>query len=464
MIMKNWTDKKVIVLGAARQGTALSRFLAEKGARVILTDLHGPETLSAEALALKDKGVELCLGSHPLDLLEGADLVCVSGGVPLNIPFLQEAARRRIKLSNDSQVFLEACPAPVVGITGSAGKTTTTALLGLMARKYFEMKQSPRRAWVGGNIGNPLIGQVAEMHADDLVILELSSFQLELMTLSPQVAVVLNITPNHLDRHGTMQAYTAAKARILNHQHQGDVAVLNRDDAGSWELSYHLKSDLISFGFNRPETNQNGTYIHKDSVYLQIERQQLKMFPVEWIRLRGQHNISNVLAACAAAAGASLALPAIQSAVEEFTGVAHRLEFVRNVRGADWYNDSIATAPERTLAALLSFQSPVILLLGGRDKNLPWEKLAEHVRSRVRHVILFGEAAELISSALGSVQPNQTLQSISRCASLQEAVQKAAELAQDGDSVLLSPGGTSYDAFKDFEERGECFRQWVNAL
>ena len=353
---------------------------------------------------------------------------------------------------------------PVVGITGSAGKTTTTALLGLMARKYFEMKQSPRRAWVGGNIGNPLIGQVAEMHPDDLVILELSSFQLELMTLSPQVAVVLNITLNHLDRHGTMQAYTAAKARILNHQHQGDVAVLNRDDAGSWELSYHLKSDLISFGFNRPEANQSGTYIHKDSIYLQIERQQLKMFPVEWIRLRGQHNISNVLAACAAAAGASLALPAIQSAVEEFTGVAHRLEFVRNVRGADWYNDSIATAPERTLAALLSFQSPVILLLGGRDKNLPWEKLAEHVRSRVRHVILFGEAAELISSALGSVQPNQTLQSISRCASLQEAVQKAAELAQDGDSVLLSPGGTSYDAFKDFEERGECFRQWVNAL
>lgn len=190
--MKNWTDKKVIVLGAARQGTALSRFLAEKGARVILSDLRGPETLSAEALALKDKGVELCLGSHPLDLLEGADLVCVSGGVPLNIPFLQEAARRRIKLSNDSQVFFEVCPAPVVGITGSAGKTTTTALLGLMARKYFEMKQSPRRAWVGGNIGNPLIEQVTEMHADDLVIVELSSFQLELMTLSPQVAVVLN--------------------------------------------------------------------------------------------------------------------------------------------------------------------------------------------------------------------------------------------------------------------------------
>lgn len=462
--MKNWTDKKVIVIGAARQGTALSRFLVNQGARVVLTDLHGPEALSAEALTLKDAGVELCLGSHPLELLEGADLVCVSGGVPLTIPFLQEATSRGIKLSNDSQVFVEACPATVVGITGSAGKTTTTALLGLMAQKYFEMKQSPHRAWVGGNIGNPLIGQLEEIHADDLVILELSSFQLELMTVSPQVAVVLNITPNHLDRHGTMQAYAAAKARILNYQHQGDVAVLNRDDAGSWELATQSKSDLISFGFNRPEGNQSGTYIHRDSVYLQIDRQQLKMFPVEWIQLRGQHNISNVLAACAAAAAASLALPAIQTAVEEFTGVPHRLEFVRTVRGADWYNDSIATAPERTLAALQSFQGPLVLLLGGRDKDLPWEKLAEQVHSRVRHAVLFGEAAELISRALGTVRAGETLQSITQCANLYEAVQKAAELAQEGDTVLLSPGGTSYDAFKDFEERGESYRQWVNAL
>ena len=180
--------------------------------------------------------------------------------------------------------------------------------------------------------------------------------------------------------------------------------------------------------------------------------------------MRGQHNISNVLAACAAAAAASLALPAIQSAVEEFTGVPHRLEFVRNVRGADWYNDSIATAPERTLAALQSFQGPLVLLLGGRDKDLPWEKLAGEVHSRVRHTVLFGEAADLISRALGTVKGGETLQSITQCANLYEAVQKAAELAQENDTVLLSPGGTSYDAFKDFEERGEYFRQWVNAL
>jgi UDP-N-acetylmuramoylalanine--D-glutamate ligase len=461
--MKNWTDKKVIVIGAARQGTALSRFLVNQGARVVLTDLHGPEALSAEALTLKDAGVELCLGSHPLELLEGADMVCVSGGVPLTIPFLQEAVRRRIQLSNDSQIFMEVCPAIVVGITGSAGKTTTTALLGLMARKFFEMKQSPRHAWVGGNIGNPLIEHVTEMQADDLVILELSSFQLELMTVSPQVAVVLNITPNHLDRHGTMQAYAAAKARILNYQHQGDVAVLNRDDAGPGSLQPSRKSDLISFGFNRPEGNQSGTYIHRDSVYLQIDRQQLKMFPVEWIQLRGQHNISNVLAACAAAAAASLALPAIQTAVEEFTGVPHRLEFVRTVRGADWYNDSIATA-RNARSPRCSLSGSLVLLLGGRDKDLPWEKLAEQVHSRVWHAVLFGEAAELISRALGTVRAGETLQSITQCANLYEAVQKAAELAQEGDTVLLSPGGTSYDAFKDFEERGESYRQWVNAL
>lgn len=462
--MENWSGKKVIVIGAARQGTALSRYLASKGAQVILTDMHSLDDLPANLPDLEKLGIQLRLGGHPLELLEGADLVCVSGGVPLTIPFIQAVLQRCIPLSNDSQIFLEACPAQVIGITGSSGKTTTTALVGLMAQKYFEMKQNGHRAWVGGNIGNPLIEQVDQIDEDDLVVLELSSFQLELMTRSPQIAAILNITPNHLDRHGSMQAYIAAKSRILRFQHAGDVAILNRDDPGSWSLAEHLKSDLISFGFQKPDSKQNGTYIYKDAIWLQLGRESLKMLPLEWIQLPGRHNIANVLAACAIAAAASLALPAIQTAIEEFTGIPHRLEFIRNINGADWYNDSIATAPERTMAAIEAFEGPLVLLLGGRDKNLPWDDLAQLIHQRVRAVVLFGEAAGLIEKALGAVKKGETLQVISRCNTLEEAVQAAAKLAQPGDTVLLSPGCTSFDAFKDFEERGEYFRKLVNAL
>jgi len=462
--MENWSGKKVIVIGAARQGTALSRYLASKGAQVILTDMHSLDDLPANLPDLEKLGIQLRLGGHPLELLESADLVCVSGGVPLTIPFIQAALQRGIPLSNDSQIFLEACPAQVIGITGSSGKTTTTALVGLMAQKYFEMKQNGHRAWVGGNIGNPLIEQVDQIDEDDLVVLELSSFQLELMTRSPQIAAILNITPNHLDRHGSMQAYIAAKSRILRFQHAGDVAILNRDDPGSWSLAEHLKSDLISFGFQKPDSKQNGTYIYKDAIWLQLSRESLKMLPLEWIQLPGRHNIANVLAACAIGAAASLALPAIQTAIEEFTGIPHRLEFIRNINGADWYNDSIATAPERTMAAIEAFEGPLVLLLGGRDKNLPWDDLAQLIHRRVRAVVLFGEAAGLIEKALGAVKKGETLQVISRCNTLEEAVQAAAKLAQRGDTVLLSPGCTSFDAFKDFEERGEYFRKLVNAL
>jgi UDP-N-acetylmuramoylalanine--D-glutamate ligase len=462
--MENWSGKKVIVIGAARQGTALSRYLASKGAQVILTDMHSLDELPANLPDLEKLGIQLRLGGHSLELLEGADLVCVSGGVPLTIPFIQAAQQRGIPLSNDSQIFLEACPAQVIGITGSSGKTTTTALVGLMAQKYFEMKQNGHRAWVGGNIGNPLIEQVDQIDEDDLVVLELSSFQLELMTRSPQIAAILNITPNHLDRHGSMQAYIAAKSRILRFQHLGDVAILNRDDPGSWSLAENLKSDLISFGFQKPDSKQNGTYIYKDAIWLQLGRESLKMLPLEWIQLPGRHNIANVLAACAIATAASLALPAIQTAIEEFTGIPHRLEFIRNINGADWYNDSIATAPERTMAAIEAFEGPLVLLLGGRDKNLPWDDLSQLIHQRVRAVVLFGEAAGLIERALEAVKKGETLQVISRCNTLEEAVHAAAKLAQPGDTVLLSPGCTSFDAFKDFEERGEYFRKLVNAL
>ena len=460
----DYSGKNVIVIGAARQGLAISRFLAARRAHVVLTDSRPAADLAAESAALADRPVEFAFGGHPESLLEGADLICVSGGVPLSIPFLVAARNRGIPLSNDSQIFIDECPATVIGITGSAGKSTTTALVGLMAQKHFEMKNSNHHAWVGGNIGNPLIDDLDQMQDDDLVIMELSSFQLELMTTSPQVAAILNITPNHLDRHSSMQAYIEAKSRILRYQHQGDVAVLNRDDEGSWNLLDQARTDVISFGLKAPGYRENGTYVEKGQIMLQIGKDRLKLLPVEWINLRGEHNLYNALAACAIAAGATISLPGIQLAIETFDGVPHRLELVRELNGVRWYNDSIATAPERSIAAINSFEEPIILLLGGRDKKLPWDKLAQLIRRRVSRVVIFGEAGNLIAEAIGPKQPGQAMRSVVRCATLQEAIKTAHNQAEPGDVVLLSPGCTSYDAFKDFEERGQAFRKWVNEL
>lgn len=462
--MKNYTGKKIVIMGAARQGQALARFFTKRGAQVVLTDTREKEQLSEELAVLENLPVSLDLGGHHPEILDGADLVCVSGGVPLTIPFIQEALIQRIPLSNDSQIFLEECPCMVAGITGSAGKSTTTALAGLMAKTTFEMKSNRQKAWVGGNIGNPLIDYLDQIGEDDLAIMELSSFQLELMKNSPQVAAVLNITPNHLDRHHSMDAYIDAKSHILWFQKADDIAILNRDDEISWDLVREIKGDLISFGLNKPDSRANGTFVDQDSVWLQIGREKLKIFPVEWIQLRGKHNLYNVLAASAIAAAATLALPAIQSAVEEFRGIPHRLETVRELNGVTWINDSIATAPERTIAALESISEPIVLLLGGRDKDLPWDKLANIVRNKVERVIVFGEAAAIINEAIGPRKPGQYLKSVVTTKDLAEALKTAQIQAQAGEVVLLSPGGTSYDAFKDFEERGQFFRDWVNQL
>jgi UDP-N-acetylmuramoylalanine--D-glutamate ligase len=456
-----WSGQRVLIIGAARQGLSLARYLAARGARVTLNDQRPPEQLGDVAGSLAGLPVAAVFGGHPLDLLDDQDLVCVSGGVPLTLPILIEARRRGLPLTNDSQIMLDAIQAPVVGITGSAGKTTTTTLVGRMAGDF--ASRNGQKAWVGGNIGLPLVEYVDQIKPDDLVIVEFSSFQLELMHRSPHLAAVLNITPNHLDRHGTLEAYTAAKARILQFQSAEDLAVLNREDQGAWGLKDEVRGRLVTFGLRRPIDGE-GTYCQGDRLYFTDGRREVELMSRRQIRLRGEHNLLNVLAAGAIACAAGFPPESIQAGVSGFNGVPHRLEFIRTWHGADWYNDSIATAPERTIAAIESFDEPMVLLLGGRDKDLPWEKLAGLVQRRVDHVIVFGEASEKILRALGPVQPGLRLQTIHRLPDLQSAVQAAAEIAEPGDVVLLSPGGTSFDEFKDFEERGERFQEWVKAL
>jgi UDP-N-acetylmuramoylalanine--D-glutamate ligase len=458
--MKNWNGQRVLIIGAARQGLALARFLSRQGAQVTLNDQRPAEKLQAVMDDMASFGVAWALGEHPLSLLDATDLVCLSGGVPLTLPLVQEAVRRGLPLSNDSQIFMEAVPCPVIGITGSSGKTTTTTLVGRMAAAALEPAV---KVWVGGNIGLPLIDHLHKIQPEDLVVLELSSFQLEQMTISPQIGAVLNITPNHLDRHGTFEAYTAAKARLVEHQQPGDTIILGREDQGAWSLAERVRGRLVTFGFQRPPQGQTGTFVENDRIYLQHNDEDFVLMPQEIVKLRGAHNVLNTLAACAIAYAAGFPAEAMVEGVRDFRGVPHRLEYIRSLRGAAWYNDSIATAPERTLAAIRSFDEPLVLLLGGRDKDLPWEELADEVRRRVDHVILFGEAAPKIASAIGPII-NGTRLTLNRCESLEQAVQVAAQIAETGDVVLLAPGATSFDEFRDFEERGEVFRSWVQEL
>jgi len=461
--MNDWSGKRVLMIGAARQGQALARHLARCGANVTLNDQKSADELTSTIAALSDSGVQFVFGSHSLDLLDTADLVCVSGGVPLTLSIVQEARRRNIPITNDTQLFMEDVPCPVIGITGSAGKTTTTSLVGRMAQIAVEKKLVPHgKAWVGGNIGTPLIDQIDQIHSGDLVILELSSFQLELMTTSPHLAAVLNVTPNHLDRHAGMADYTAAKQRILDFQNDKDVAILNREDSGSFELKAAVKGRLVTFGLQKSDLP--GMFLNGEMISVCEDATIRPLFSKKLVELRGEHNLINVIAAAAIAWSAGIPVEAMSAALVGFTGVPHRLEYVRTYKGARWYNDSIATAPERTIAALRSFDEPLVLLLGGRDKNLPWEDLVHLVTERVDHLVIFGEATPKISAALSAAPVTGLPETTTICAGLEEAVKAAADVSGNGDVVLLAPGGTSFDEFRDFEERGDRFKQWVNKL
>ncbi len=497
--------KRIVILGLARQGSALARFLAASGAAVTISDAAPAERLAVEVAGLGDLPVRLVLGGHPLSLLDECDLLCLSGGVPAQLPIVQAAIGRRIALSNDSLLTLQLASqrglGPLIAITGSSGKTTTTTLVGLM------LAASGLQVHVGGNIGTPLIDQLDSIGPGEPIVLELSSFQLELYDpalawgsladLRLQVGAVLNITPNHLDRHANMAAYATAKFNLLRSLPPGATAVLGADDAvtgavlgltpaaaveepgqlarlNAWQLlpavnDLHQQlavGDVRLVAFSRQHTCGGGAWLASgdaDAVLLYRGRPVCRRSEIQ---LRGEHNISNILAAMAISGAAGATLEAMGQVARSFTGVPHRLEMVGEYGGVTWINDSIATSPERAVAGLRSFGrdgGALILLAGGKDKRLPWETFAEEVLDRVDLLIGFGQAGPMIVEKVQDYgryrqrrMPNSAITQ-----RLDEAVELAARAAQPGAVVLLSPGGTSYDAYKDFEERGEHFRRLV---
>jgi UDP-N-acetylmuramoylalanine--D-glutamate ligase len=460
--VRDWEGKRVVIIGLARQGKALAQFLSQKGVEVVVSDQKSVEQLGPAIKELAAYELTYQLGSHPISLLEGADVLFLSGGVSVDLPIAVEARERGIELANDTQLFLEACSAPVIGITGSAGKTTTTSLVGRMAEIAF--KGSERRAWVGGNIGRPLLNDLDEIKPNDLVIMELSSFQLELMTTSPHIAAVLNLTPDHLDRHGSMEVYAAAKKRILANQLKDDIAVLRHDDPFTWGMRSLVQGRLIAFGWEQPAAEEESAYVRDGVLRLKSGDVEHEVCSVEKVALRGRHNLMNLLAANALASAAGLPIAAMTETARNFQGVPHRLEFVRRVRGAEWYNDSIATTPDRALTAVRAFEEPKVLLAGGQDKDLPWETFAHEVVRRVDHLILFGEAAQKIEQYIKEAVKDSAKPTMVICESLADAVQAAVAVVEDGDVVVLSPGGTSFDEFSNYELRGERFRALVEEL
>jgi UDP-N-acetylmuramoylalanine--D-glutamate ligase len=469
---------RALVVGLGREGSALATYLAGHGLNVTATDLQPAEKLGTLPATLAAAGVSLVLGEHPLSLLEAVDVLFVSPGVPLEIPFLQAAKSQKIPFSTESRLFCHLCPAPILAITGSSGKTTTTTLLGKI------MAAAGRNVWVGGNIGQPLIGVVDQISPSDVVVMELSSFQLEyfharlnhgahippelqplVANWSPPLSAILNITPNHLDRHPSMKHYVRAKRAIVDYQRPGGIAVMSLDNDMTRTIGYQFRDKVRWFSLEAQMPN--GAGLDKGNlVFIDSEGKPQPIAQRSEIKLRGQHNINNVLAACLMAKETMASIEVMRRVITTFEGVEHRLELVRERADVRYYNDSISTSPERLIAALHSYSEPIVLLVGGRDKHLPWDEAARLILHKTQAVILFGEATELIAKALDKAgrEVHASGAVIHHCANLEEAVALAAQVARPGYVVLLSPGCASFDAFRNFAERGERFKELVAQL
>ena len=450
----DFADKRVTVVGLGVEGFDLASYLSRHGADVTVSDAKTPEKLGSRVSDVERLGVHLSLGKNDPRAISEADALFVSQGVPLDLPPLVEARERGVPFASMVSLFLELCTGPIAGITGSSGKTTTTALVGEM----FQADERP--VFVGGNIGVGLLDDLPAVRPYTWTVLELSHTQLQLVQRSAHVAAVLNITPNHLDRF-SWDVYRKLKANAIRFQGATDTAILNHDDPECRALEPLVQGRLLWTSLENSLPG-DGVLVRDGWASLRLGNEEQPLFALDNLRLRGRHNAANAVAAAAIATACGVSPAAIACAVETFAGAPHRLEPIAEIDGVNYYNDSIATTPERTLAGIRSFDEPIVLLLGGREKNLPVDDLVTLASRRCRELILFGEAAPTLASAFRKL--HGTKPTVTRVEALPDAVARAAARAQSGDVVLLSPAGTSYDAYDSFEQRGDHFRALVQAL
>jgi len=444
-------NKRALVVGLGRSGRAAAFLLRRQGAIVTVTDIKPPATFGASLSGLLAEKIGLALGSQPLELFLTHDLVVVSPGVPWELPQLVAARARGIPVVPEVEVAGWYMDAPIVGVTGSNGKTTTTTLLGKM------LEASGFSTFVGGNIGVALSTAVESVKPGSIVVAELSSFQLEaIRDFRPHVAVLLNISPNHLDRHPTFEAYAQAKRQIFRNQRADDFAVLNADDPWVRSLGPALVSRKVFF--SRLEQIPCGLFVSNGNIVYRTGHMQRVLLETKEVRLRGSFNLEDVLGAAAAACVLGADFEAVRKAVREFKGVEHRLEYVRDVCGVEFYNNSKATSVDATAKSLEAFERGVHLIMGGKDKGAPYVPLRPLVKDRVREVLLIGAAADRIARELsGAVELVHT-------GNLETAVPEAFQRARPGDVVLLAPACSSFDQFHDYEHRGRLFKELVGQL
>lgn len=442
--------KNILVVGLARSGVAAAEFLAARGARVTVNDAR-PESELKDAAALREKGVEVFGGGHPRELFEKSDLIVASPGVPLALEPFQQAKAAGVPVISEIELAARFLRGRLVGITGSNGKTTTTTLIGEI------LKNAGLPTQIGGNIGTPLISLVETSRGDGFTVVELSSFQLEAVEqLHINVALLLNITPDHLDRYDSMEAYVAAKANIFINQTRDDVAVLNADN--EWAARMKIRTKAREVEFSRVRELEEGIFLRGADIIERSANGERVLLTRQEIPLPGDHNVENVMAAfaCGVACGASL--DSMRETIRNFKGVEHRLEFVREINGIKFYNDSKATNVDAAIKCLEAFPAGVIVIFGGKDKGSDYAPLAPIVRKRCEHVILIGAAADKIAAALEDTRP------LHRAATMLEAVELGLELGRSGDIVLLAPACASFDMFDNYEHRGRVFKEAVRSL
>jgi len=442
--------KRVLVVGLGKSGVASALFLKNHGARVTVSDTKSGDELRNEIPVLLDHGITVETGGHGERTFRGQDLIVVSPGVPVDAPPLVQARALGESVIGEIELAAQFLPGPIVAITGSNGKTTTTTLTGeILTAAGFP-------ALVGGNIGTPAISLTDRAKPETAIVLEVSSFQLEtIQTFRPKVAVVLNVTPDHLDRHRTFEAYVDAKARIFENQQGTDFAVLNADDPTCATLPTRTKAQV--FWFSRQKEVQQGAYAHNGNIMFRDGTGQREIMQVSEIPLKGAHNLENVLAAACAGALMGCTPEKIRQAVRDFKAVEHRLEFVATIRGVDYYNDSKATNVDATIKALESFPANIHLILGGKDKGSDYTVLNDLLRQRVKCVYTIGTAAAKIESQIKGAE-------VVHAETLENAIRKANAAAQSGDVVLLAPACASFDQFKSYEHRGKVFKEIVSGL
>jgi UDP-N-acetylmuramoylalanine--D-glutamate ligase len=443
--------KKVGIFGMARSGLACAKLLKKLGAQVFVTDMKPSDLLISEVAQLMDLNIDFETGGHTSKSITDKDYVIISPGVPLSIPILKEAQNRGIPIFSEIEVAFWLTDAKIVGITGSNGKTTTTTLVGEV------LKEDKKESQIGGNIGIPFSSLVGKVSKEGIIVLELSSFQLErIEEFKPYVSVVLNITSDHLDRYPDLKSYIDAKLRIFENQTEVDFAVLNADDKNSMELALYSSSKKIFFSTQKEL--ELGAFIKDGMLLYKMDGKEEKIIETEDIGIKGPHNLSNAAAACAICAILEVSPISMRETLKRFKGVEHRLEEIATLSGVKFVNDSKATNVESVWYALQSVKEPIILIAGGRDKGGDFTKLRELVKNRVKALILIGEAKEKMSDALSD------LVSTSYSDSLEEATEEGFKKAKAGDTVLLSPACASFDMFKDYQHRGEVFKSSVRSL